>query len=175
MVQQDQPVKVKLTQLSYGAGEQEKEERQEVASVSSPLHVFASEHAIFVPGVSKAVRDTYKADPDMGDSASPLVHLPAKGRETSQLPTAGRQPADSTPSACSVRDDASGLSLYPRGGSVSDSASCLPGPASSLSLALDESRCFSAHLHRCLDAGCGQLSAFCSVIPVLSPQMQPCC
>lgn len=175
MVQQDQPVKVKLTQLSYGAGEQEKEERQEVASVSSPLHVFASEHAIFVPGVSKAGRDTYKADPDMGDGASPLVHLPAKGRETSQLPTAGRQPADSTPSACSVRDDASGLSLCPRGGSVSDSASCLPGPASSLSLALDESRCFSAHLHRCLDAGCGQLSAFCSVIPVLSPQMQPCC
>lgn len=124
--------------------------------------------------MSKASRDTYKADPDMEDYASPLVRLPAKGRATSHS-LAGRELADSAPSARSMWDDASGLSLSPGGGSVSDSANCLPGPASPLCLALDDSRCFSAHLHRCLDASCGQLSAFCSVALVLSPQMQPCC
>lgn len=110
----------------------------------------------------------------MEDCASPLVHLPVKGRAPSHTP-ASREPDDSTPSACSTWDDAFGLSLSPWGGSVSDSASCLPGPASPFCLALDDSRCFSAHLHRCLDAGCGQLSSFCSVTLVWSPQMQPYC
>lgn len=44
-------MKVKLTQLFYGAGEQGKEKRQGIVYVSYPLHgsdvhVLASEHAV---------------------------------------------------------------------------------------------------------------------------------
>lgn len=112
--------------------------------------------------MSEASRDIHKADSDVEDYASPLVRLPAKSRAPSHTP-ASRELDDSTPSACNTPDDAFELSLSPWGGSVSDLASCLPGPASPFCLALDDSRCFSAHLHRCLDASCGQLSAFCSV------------
>lgn len=77
--------------------------------------------------MSKAIRDTYKADPDEEDE----VCLPDVGREPSHPPT-GRELAASSPSTRSMQDDAVGLSLSPWGGSVSDSASCLPGPASPL-------------------------------------------
>lgn len=116
-----------------------------------------------VPGVGRG--DTQQPDPDMGDCASD------RGRAPSH-PPGSKGLADHThpPAACGMGPP----------GSASPSEEglpwlSLPGPASPLCLASGGSRCFCAHPYRCLDPGCGQLSAFCLVTLLLSPWIQPCC